>query len=258
MRIWNSFKVAFSMYSKIPMGRTEWNEDNMKYSMCFVPLIGFVIGIAEILWFWVSIKLQFNDVIRACIATILPMLVTGGIHMDGYCDVIDALSSYGDKEKKLAILKDPHVGAFAIMWTSVYFVVLVGLFSQIRTESPVTMMALIFVLSRAVTCLLSIFLKNARKKGTLYAFSSRQEKGTVSVVLMIYIIAAITAMVMVCWQIAIVVGIAVLVVVLWFCRMIYRNFGGITGDMAGFLIQILELVSLGSIVLGEAILHWVI
>ena len=36
--------VAFSMYSKIPMPRIEWNKENMKYTMCFFPLIGVVTG----------------------------------------------------------------------------------------------------------------------------------------------------------------------------------------------------------------------
>ena len=35
--------------------------------------------------------------------------------MDGYLDVTDARHSYGEREKKLAILKDPHTGAFAII-----------------------------------------------------------------------------------------------------------------------------------------------
>ena len=41
----NSLKIAFSMYSKIPMPRTDWNKDNMKYAMCFFPLVGAVLGI---------------------------------------------------------------------------------------------------------------------------------------------------------------------------------------------------------------------
>ena len=28
--LWNSFKIAFSMFSKIPMPQAEWTEENMK------------------------------------------------------------------------------------------------------------------------------------------------------------------------------------------------------------------------------------
>ena len=45
MNIIKSICVAFSMYSKIPMPRVEWNEKNMKYAMCFFPLVGTAITV---------------------------------------------------------------------------------------------------------------------------------------------------------------------------------------------------------------------
>ena len=43
--LWNSFKIAFSMFSKIPVPQAEWTEENMKYMLCFFPFIGTAIGI---------------------------------------------------------------------------------------------------------------------------------------------------------------------------------------------------------------------
>ena len=43
---------------------------------------------------------------RAAAFCLVPVAITGGIHLDGYADTSDALSSYGDREKKLEILKD--------------------------------------------------------------------------------------------------------------------------------------------------------
>lgn len=42
--------------------------------------------------------------------TLLPLIVSGGIHLDGLVDTADALYSRRETEKKLEILKDPHVG----------------------------------------------------------------------------------------------------------------------------------------------------
>ncbi len=53
--------------------------------------------------------------------------------MDGFCDVIDAKSSYGNKEKRLEIMSDPHTGAFAVIYAAIYFLVQTGLFSEVRT-----------------------------------------------------------------------------------------------------------------------------
>ena len=45
MRIVNSLIIALSTYSKLPMPQVDWNEDNMRYSMCFFPVVGLVIGL---------------------------------------------------------------------------------------------------------------------------------------------------------------------------------------------------------------------
>ena len=48
-----SMIMTFSIYSKIPMPNIEWKEENMKYTMCFFPLVGLVHGLIWILWFFV-------------------------------------------------------------------------------------------------------------------------------------------------------------------------------------------------------------
>ena len=100
-KIWNSFLIAFAMFSKIPVPRADWDKENMRYMMCFFPLIGVVIGVLlqglGILCTWLS----FGDTMRGASFVLLPVLVTGGIHMDGFLDTTDALSSWQPREKKL-------------------------------------------------------------------------------------------------------------------------------------------------------------
>ena len=98
-----SMIIAFSMYSKIPMPRVEWNKRNMKYALCFFPFIGVIIGLVMSGGLWFLREYQFGAFFTACIATVIPVLITGGIHLDGYLDTIDALNSYGDREKRLEI-----------------------------------------------------------------------------------------------------------------------------------------------------------
>ena len=49
-KIGKSIAIAFSMYSKIPMPQFEWKEEDMRYSMCFFPFVGIVIGLLS--WVW--------------------------------------------------------------------------------------------------------------------------------------------------------------------------------------------------------------
>ena len=111
----NSLWIAFRTYSRIPVPEAEWTEDNMKYAMCFFPLVGVVIGGAEFLWMFLAGLLDCPMILRAAIASLLPLLITGAIHMDGFMDTADALSSHKDRETMLQILKDSHTGAFAVI-----------------------------------------------------------------------------------------------------------------------------------------------
>ena len=111
MIVLQTMAVAFAMFSALPVPQFTWNSKNMRYALCAFPLIGGVIGA---LWSLCG-ALPLPDMIRAGGFCLIPVLVTGGIHLDGYADTSDALSSYGDREKKLEILKDPHCGAFAVI-----------------------------------------------------------------------------------------------------------------------------------------------
>ena len=109
--------VAFAMFSALPMPQFDWNAKNMRYALCAFPLVGAVCGA---LWCLCGM-LPLPALARAAGFCLVPVWVTGGIHLDGYADTCDALSSYGDTAKKLEILKDPHCGAFAVIRLCSYF-----------------------------------------------------------------------------------------------------------------------------------------
>ena len=115
MSIIKSIIVAFSMYSRIPMPRFNWNSKDMKYHLIFFPWVGAVIGGLEYGWQKLSYEFNISYIVFTLIALVIPVIVTGGFHVDGYMDTSDALASWGDKEKRLEILKDSHVGAFAVI-----------------------------------------------------------------------------------------------------------------------------------------------
>lgn len=171
--------------------------------------------------------------------------------MDGFCDVVDALSSYRTKEKRLEILKDPHIGAFAIIWVCAYMILGAGLLAQVGTTWGILLCGTGFVVSRALACFLAITLKSANRDGTLYAFTSTQQKGVVSSVLTVYLIlGALTICILNLPAGLMVTGFSFFLTV-WFVRMTDRQFGGMTGDMAGFYIQIYELMVFAVVVFGE-------
>ena len=138
------------------MPRIEWNKENMKYTMCFFPLIGVVTGVLIYLAGMfldgnIFPKVNSGRLMFAAVMTLIPVFVSGGIHLDGFMDTMDALGSWGDKEKKLEILKDSHNGAFAVIGICCYFTVSLGVWSEIRTEM-LPVVAAGYVISRAWDC----------------------------------------------------------------------------------------------------------
>ena len=120
MSVLRSLVIAFACFSKLPMPRVDWEPRAMRYSMCFFPLIGLVIGL--IIWGWLALAawLDLGVLLRATGVLLVSLAVTGGIHMDGFADVVDAQSSHAEPERKRQILKDPHTGAFAIIGVAAY------------------------------------------------------------------------------------------------------------------------------------------
>ena len=115
MRIIKSFIIAFSMYSSIPMPQFEWKDEDMKYILCFFPWVGAVVGACIYLWKMICDRFGIGLLCYTCIGAVIPLLITGGFHADGFMDTMDAFHSYQPKEKKMEILKDSHIGAFSVI-----------------------------------------------------------------------------------------------------------------------------------------------
>ena len=77
--VWNSFKAAFAMFSKIPTPMVDWNKENMKYMMCFFPFVGTAIGILTwLVGYVLGSHVQMESFFLAVILTVIPVFVTGG------------------------------------------------------------------------------------------------------------------------------------------------------------------------------------
>lgn len=101
MSVIKSLVIAFSMYSKIPMPHLELEEKDMRYVMGFFPLVGAVTGLIMYVLYKISGYFYVPYISVSLILMILPVVITGGIHLDGYMDTCDARNSYGDVEKSL-------------------------------------------------------------------------------------------------------------------------------------------------------------
>ena len=123
MDVLRSLVIAFACFSKIPMPRVDWREQSMRYCMCFFPLVGLVIGLCVWAWAWLCGVLGFGALLRGAGIALAPLAVTGGIHMDGFADVVDAQSSHAEPDRKRQIChmppwqrSSPRAGGSASCW----------------------------------------------------------------------------------------------------------------------------------------------
>lgn len=251
MMILKSLASAFLMYSRIPMPQVEWKEENRRYALCFFPLIGAVSGAIFLLWRYICGLLGVSSFLCGAVSALIPLLVTGGIHLDGFCDVTDAKASCADRETKLKIMSDPHIGSFAVMKVCAYLILQTALLSEMKSIAAAVVAAVGFVLSRALSGFAAVTFKGAKKDGALQSFAKPAHKNVTVAVLVI--IAFFSAAAMLGAGLA-VGGCAILGAVLTFVYYrvsSYKNFGGITGDLAGWFLQICEMAVLLGAVLGE-------
>ena len=240
--LFKSMAITFAMYSKIPVRNFNWEKENMKYCLLFLPVVGIVEGIFLIAFSIFLNKLNVNPILIAAVLTVLPILYTGGIHMDGFLDTMDALGSNQDKQKKLNILKDSNSGAFAIIGGLVYILLYFASLLTFQGFTRIYILAVSYMLIRAYSALSLIVFKNARGSGLAFEFADKSLIYTNRTVLIGFILLGSAAMIIVNINYGLLCAISVFLVFMYYRVKSFEEFGGITGDLAGYFLQLAELV----------------
>lgn len=239
-----SMLIAVSMYSRIPVPTVTWSRQRMGYVMCWFPIVGVIIGIALKIWIEVADYFKFGPEISGIVGLAIPVLVTGGIHMDGFLDTWDALSSCMDREKKLEILKDPHLGAFGVIACGVYLVLGAGVMMELARRQALGFLPPVFIMERAFSGLSVVFFPCAKSSGLAAAFSDGAKRRAAAVSLTAWLAAALALAWLLGENQGILFGPGLFLVqggvFLWYRHMSKKEFGGITGDLAGWFLQTAE------------------
>ena len=249
-----SLLIAFSMYSNIPVPRVKWNEKNMRYALCFFPWVGMVIGILVFFLGNLLFGLGIGKLCFSVVMTLLPLFLTGGIHMDGFLDTTDAIHSYGDKEKKQQILKDPNCGAFAVIYGGAYLLLTAAVWSEC-TRELLPFIGVTYSISRTLSALSMAAFPLAKNTGLAAAFQNGAKRKRVVAVMLCYLV--IEMLILAVWNLWITMAAAAafLVAFLHHYRLCSKEFGGISGDLAGYFLQRAELLSLIAVcIAGKVVL----
>ena len=155
-------------------------------------------------------------------------------------------------------MKDSHCGAFAVIRLCMYVCGYLGLCGGLRPDDRAILCASAgFVLARCLSGLSIACFPMAKNTGLAHTFASAADKSRVRVVLTVLAAAAVTVM----WAAHILYGaamtLAALAVFVNYARTAKKQFGGLSGDLAGWFLQRAEFWMLAALVLcqyGEKLL----
>lgn len=222
---------------------TEWSAERFGRSVRYFPIIGAIIGIIlagaqQLILSWLP------GHISAALLVIGGILLTGGLHCDGFMDTADGLLSGRSRERMLEIMKDSRVGANGV----VAFVCLVLLKWSIFLDLsaaflPIALFAAPIAGRVAMTTAITRF-PYARPEGLGKGFAQYSATND-------FLLAIISGLILVSlagW-IAVTGALLGIAAGLLFARSACRTLGGLTGDLYGAVTELTELCTIGSILI---------
>lgn len=232
------FIILLSYFTRIPIGNlVKYDETKLKKSVYLYSLMGAVIG--GIMY---ALYLLFNrvniELFTGLLITISYVIITGGIHLDGYSDSIDGLYSGRDKERMLEIMKDSRVGAFGVIGLVLLMISYVICFSQVD-YSAVFFMPIVGRLACTASCFGKKYARKSEGMGTFFV-----EGITISVVISNIVIAILFSLIF-SSKVNLLISMCVaLAFSLLISKDIERKISGMTGDTCGFITEVSQIVFL--------------
>lgn len=249
MTIVQTIIIAVACFSAIPMPFVAWNEQNMRHMLAALPLVGVVIGACQTLWSMLGARIGMGPFLSGVGLALIPLIATGGIHLDGFADVADAQSSHATPERKREIMKDPHIGAFAVMGICGYLLAYAALASELSARQ-VCLLGCVAVVSRCLCSFASLTWPLSSASDMLATVRSMARVRNTCLALAIELVLVIIAMAALS-PLAAAVSLALSGAYFWWCRRFaQREYGGISGDVSGFLLQGTELAMLVGIAIA--------
>jgi adenosylcobinamide-GDP ribazoletransferase len=110
-----NLRTAFGLMTTLPIPFPgSWSAGDSGRASVWYPFVGLVIG--AITWLaWKGASLVLPAWVTGVVTLIVWVVLTGGLHLDGLADCCDSLLASTSVERRLEIMKDPHVGAFGVI-----------------------------------------------------------------------------------------------------------------------------------------------
>lgn len=236
--MFSGFALAISLLTTLPFFKIHnFYKGINGYSVMFYPLVGFLLGL--ILYATQSILSPYIPPMHlGIIIFTLLVLLTGALHLDGFSDTVDGL--YVSKEKALQVMKDSHIGGMGMIITATFLILKA---SSLASFEAFYLLPIILMLSRLNAVLAIHFYPYISEGGIASLAKSELKKSQMLIALFYSLVLAFFFGEM----ILVVSSLLVLFVIKLFFM---KRYGGFSGDIYGFSIEVTELILLNIILFG--------
>ena len=262
VNIMNSFFIGLQFLTRISIVKqTVWTEESFGKSVKFFPAVGAVLGISYVViisiltYFAGGLLSNAFPMLKAAVALMSMIILTGAIHCDGFMDTFDGLFSGRERERILEIMKDSRVGAFGVVSFVMIALFNFAVLTELANLSTWALLPAIYsapIIGRFIMVITIGSFPYARPEGMGKAFAEYTTRSTVifasveTLILLSPLILISQAMI----QPLIISLVVTLAFSLYFGRFSTKKIGGVTGDIYGAVTTISEALVLLSFLLN--------
>lgn len=230
----HAFAMCQSMFCAIPCPWKLWDEEARDKMLLFLPIVGLEMGILWALLAYLTQLLALPPLVQGLLLCAYPCFVTGFLHLDGFMDVTDAVKSCRDLERRREILKDSHVGSFAVIGVCLLLLAQFALFAGADGDFRV----LVF-LPAVSRCCSALAVTVLRPMSTSQYANQQKPKSHIAVLVILLCVFTLAGF-LVCGR----YGFTLLGCLAGYglaLRRGYRSLQGMNGDIAGYALTVSEL-----------------
>lgn len=209
----------------------------------YYPLVGLLIG--AVLFALGELLSGVHLLLQAALILLVWVALTGALHLDGLADTADAwIGGLGDRERTLAIMKDPRCGPAAVVALVLLLLLKFAAISALLGNHPHWGLLLAPWLGRCALPLLFFTTDYARKGGLGQALADHLPRGALP-----WMLAANAALMVLAGLAGLLALVVALVLFVWLRSRFIARLGGTTGDTAGAMLEMIECAVLVALAL---------
>ncbi|BDH62221.1 adenosylcobinamide-GDP ribazoletransferase [Lysinibacillus sp. PLM2] len=248
-----SLLLSFQFFTSIPIRKHfTMNQKTVTGMFICLPIISLFMGMSNgVLFFLNNEYFQFSPLLLAIILVIAGIVMSGGLHLDGWIDMCDAYFSYQDQKKRLEILSDPRVGAFGAIGLVVLLLLKIGFYYEVLTSdvNHTLFLVLIPFISRIAMLLYFLTMQTAKTEGLATYFKTNVIHKHIFISIVIYIIFIFGVAIYINSFVILLLIVLVFLYYFFYRKWTKKNFGGMTGDLLGAIYESSETLLWGALII---------